>query len=131
MQAWGIVGVQREAALAATRVIAVVEELVDESVIRSDPDRTLLPGLVVDAVCVEPWGAHPSYAQGCYDRDNRFYREWDAISREPAELARWLDRWVRGVPSRAEYLELLGAERIATLRPGPKLSGQVNYGSYR
>ena len=131
VQAWGIVGVQREAALAAKRVIAVVEELVDESVIRADPDRTLLPGMVVDTVCVEPWGAHPSFAQGCYDRDNVFYRDWDAISRDPAVLERWLEEWVRGVPSRAEYVERLGAERLASLRPEPRPSGTVDYGSYR
>ena len=72
----GIVGVQREAALAARQVIAVVEQLVDSEVIRSDPNRTILPAMVVDAVCVEPMGAHPSYAQGIYDRDNGFYRAW-------------------------------------------------------
>ena len=131
VQAWGIVGVQREAALAAKRVIAVVEELVDESVIRSDPDRTLLPGMVVDAVCVEPWGAHPSFAQGHYDRDNRFYREWDAISRDQAGLDAWLDEWVRGVTSRAGYLELLGEARLAGLRPASRPSGSVDYGGYR
>src|SRR5207247_1100045 len=72
-QIWGLVGVQQEAAFASTRVIVVVEELVDEAVIRSDPNRTLIPGMIVDAVVVEPWGAHPSYAQGYYDRDNDFY----------------------------------------------------------
>jgi len=55
----------------------VVEELVDEAVVRADPNRTIIPGIVVDAVVVEPWGAHPSYVQGHYDRDNRFYRDWD------------------------------------------------------
>jgi glutaconate CoA-transferase, subunit A len=72
-QAWGLLGVQKEAAFAAERVIVVVEELVDEAVIRADPNRTIVPGLIVDAVVVEPWGAHPSYVQGHYDRDNRFY----------------------------------------------------------
>ena len=51
-------------------------------VIRADPNRTIIPGLIVDAVVVEPWGAHPSYVQGAYDRDNRFYRDWDPISRD-------------------------------------------------
>ena len=49
----------------------------DEAVIRADPNRTIIPGLIVDAVVVEPWGAHPSYVQGAYDRDNRFYLDWD------------------------------------------------------
>jgi glutaconate CoA-transferase subunit A len=131
VQAWGIVGVQREAALAARRVIAVVEELVDASVIRDDPDRTLLPGTVVDAVCVEPFGAHPSFAQGHYDRDSGFYRDWDAVSRDPARLQAWLDEWVRGLDGRAAYLERLGTAKVDALRPEPRPSGSVDYGSYR
>ena len=131
LQAWGIVGVQREAALAARRVIAVVEELVDPSVIRADPDRTLLPGTVVDAVCIEPFGAHPSFAQGHYDRDNRFYREWDAISREPARLSAWLAEWVLGLEGRAAYVARMGPEALDALRPEPRPSGSVDYGSYR
>jgi glutaconate CoA-transferase subunit A len=131
VQAWGIVGVQREAALAARRVIAVVEELVDASVVRDDPDRTLLPGTVVDAVCVEPFGAHPSFAQGYYDRDNAFYRDWDAIARDPARLDAWLDEWVRGLDGRAAYVERLGTDRVEALRPEPRPSGSVDYGSYR
>ncbi len=131
VQVWGIAGVEREAALAARRVIAVVEELVDTSVVRDDPDRTLLPGTVVDAVCVEPFGAHPSFVQGYYDRDNAFYRDWDAISRDPARLEAWLDEWVRGLDGRAAYVERLGPERVATLRPERRPSGSVDYGSYR
>ena len=130
-QVWGLLGCQKEAAFAADRVIVVVEELVDESVIRADPNRTILPGLVVDAVVVEPFGAHPSYAQGYYDRDNAFYLEWETISRDAASLAGWLDEWVRGVTGRAEYVDKLGADRIDALRPGPALSEPVNYGSYR
>jgi glutaconate CoA-transferase subunit A len=130
-QVWGLVGCQKEAAFAAERVIVVVEELVDESVIRADPNRTLIPGLIVDAVVVEPWGAHPSYAQGFYDRDNTFYLEWDAVSRDPDRLDAWLSEWVLGVSGRAEYLEKLGAERLAGLRPGAAPSGEVDYGAYR
>jgi glutaconate CoA-transferase subunit A len=131
VQVWGLLGCQKEAAFAAERVIAVVEEVVDESVIRADPNRTLLPGLVVDAVVVEPWGAHPSYVQGHYDRDNAFYRAWDAISRDEARLQAWLREWVHGVDGRAAYVEKLGAERIAALRPGSAPSGSVDYGAYR
>ena len=129
-QVWGLVGCQKEAAFAAERVIVVVEELVDEAVIRADPNRTLIPGLIVDAVVVEPWGAHPSYAQGSYDRDNRFYLDWDAISRDEALLQAWLKEWVHGLDGRADYLAKLGEERLATLRPGPAPSGAVDYGSY-
>ncbi len=130
-QVWGLLGCQKEAAFAAERVIVVVEELVDESVIRADPNRTILPGLVVDAVVVEPFGAHPSYAQGYYDRDNAFYLEWDVISRDADSLQRWLDEWVHGVSGRAEYLDKLGAPRLAALRPAPAPSGSVDYGEYR
>ena len=73
-------------------MIVVVEELVDEAVIRADPNRTIIPGLIVDAVVVEPWGAHPSYVQGAYDRDNRFYLDWDPISRDEAATQAWLAR---------------------------------------
>jgi glutaconate CoA-transferase subunit A len=129
---WGLLGCQKEAAFAAERVIVVVEELVDESVIRADPNRTVIPGLIVDAVVVEPFGAHPSYVQGAYDRDNRFYREWDGIAREAATTQAWLDEWVYGVSGRAEYVEKLGAERVRSLRPsGAAPSGSVDYGVYK
>ena len=126
-QIWGLLGVQKEAAFASQRVIVVVEELVDEAVIRADPNRTLIPGLVVDAVVVEPWGAHPSYAQGYYDRDNEFYVGWEAISRDPAALARYLDEFVYGVRDRAEYVarSAAGCER---LRAAQRVCAGVNYG---
>ena len=87
--------------------------------------------LIVDAVVVEPFGAHPSYAQGYYDRDNRFYIEWDAISREASSLEAWLDEWVYGLANRHEYVEKMGAERMLALRPTPAPSGSVDYGEYR
>src|SRR5881628_3258194 len=126
-QMWGLVGVQKEAAFASERVIVVVEELVDEAVIRSDPNRTVIPGMIVSAVVVEPWGAHPSYAQGYYDRDNDFYVAWEQISRDHGELRRYLDEFVHGVPDRAAYLEKhpgLAARLNATARYCPG----VNYG---
>src|SRR5467141_89912 len=116
-QVWGLLGCQKEAAFAAERVIVVVEELVSDEIIRADPNRTIIPGLIVDAVVVEPWGAHPSYVQGAYDRDNRFYLDWDPISRDEAATQGWLREWVYDLDGRAAYLERLGAERIATLRP--------------
>jgi glutaconate CoA-transferase subunit A len=130
-QVWGLLGCQKEAAFAAERVIVVVEELVDEDVIRADPNRTIIPGLIVDAVVVEPWGAHPSYVQGAYDRDNRFYLDWDAISRDEDALQAWLREWVYDLDGRAAYLDKLGAERIGGLRPGSAPSGSVEYGAYR
>jgi len=131
-QVWGLLGCQKEAAFAAERVIVVVEEVVPDEVVRADPNRTIIPGLIVDAVVVEPWGAHPSYVQGAYDRDNRFYLDWDPISRDEAATQAWLDEWVRGVSGRAEYLARLGEDRLASLRPSAAApSGSVDYGEYR
>jgi glutaconate CoA-transferase subunit A len=129
-QIWGLLGCQKEAAFASDRVIVVCEELVDEAVIRKDPNRTVFPGLIVDAVVVEPKACHPSYAQGYYDRDNRFYLDWDAVAREASSLEAWLDEWVYGLGSHPEYVEKLGAERWAALAPGEAWSDPVNYGEY-
>jgi len=131
-QMWGLLGAQKEAAFAADRVIVVVEELVDETVIRADPNRTVIPGLIVDAVVVEPFGAHPSYVQGAYDRDNRFYVGWDAISRDEGRLREWLDEWVMGVSGRGEYMARLGDAVRDRIRPtGSAMAGPVDYGEYR
>lgn len=127
-QIWGLYGVQKEAAFAAKRVIVVVEEIVEETVIRADPNRTVFPGLIVDAVVHEPWGAHPSYAQGYYDRDNAFYVAWDEISREEGTLGKWLDAFVYGVADRAEYMEKMGAALRQRLSAKPRVSAGVNYG---
>lgn len=125
-QIWGLMGVQKEAAFASRSVIVVVEELVDESVIRADPNRTLIPGLIVSAVVVEPWAAHPSYAQGYYDRDNEFYLAWEAISRDPDALRRYLDEFVYGVKDRAEYVGKCG--NLERLRASERMCAGVNYG---
>jgi glutaconate CoA-transferase subunit A len=127
---WGILGEQREAAFAARRVILTVEDIVDPAVIRSDPNRTLIPGLVVTAVCHVPHCAHPSYTQGYYDRDNSFYLEWDRISADPAQVAGWLDRWVYGVKDRAEYWDQLGPAVHERLKVAPLWSEPVNYGKH-
>jgi glutaconate CoA-transferase subunit A len=129
-QIWGLLGCQKEAAFAADRVVVVCEELVDERVIRADPNRTVIPGLIVDAVVVQPWACHPSYAQGYYDRDNRFYLGWDQVARDPATMDAWLKEWVYGLETHADYVEKLGSERRASLEPGDAWSGQVNYGRY-
>ncbi len=130
-QLWGLLGVQKEVAFAARRVIVVVEEVVKSDVIRSDPNRTVIPSLIVDALVHEPYGAHPSYVQGYYDRDNVFYLAWDEISRDEAATQAWLDEWVYGVPDRAAYLEKLGPETWERLAPGEAMAAPVNYGAYQ
>jgi glutaconate CoA-transferase subunit A len=127
---WGIVGEQKEVAFAAKKVILTAEEIVDESVIRSDPNRTMIPGFIVSAVCEVPHAAHPSYAQGYYDRDNEFYLEWDKISADPVLVKAYLDEWVYGVKDREEYWAKLGAEKQENLKIQALMSEPVNYGRY-
>jgi glutaconate CoA-transferase subunit A len=98
VQLWGIVGVQKEAALAADRVVVTVEEVVDA--LEPRPGAVVLPSWVVDAVAEAPGGAHPSYAHGYSVRDNAFYEAWDPISRDRDTFANWMRRNVLGsVPS--------------------------------
>jgi len=129
-QIWGIIGEQKEAAFASGRVILTAEEIVDEAVIRSDPNRTLIPAYIVDAVCHVPYASHPSYTQGYYDRDNAFYLEWDKISRSPDLVKDYLSEWVYGIKNRSEYWQKLGPETHERLKVAPSLSIPVNYGRY-
>lgn len=127
-QIWGITGVQQEAVYAAERVIVTVEEIVDDEVIRSDPNRTIIPAHAVDAVCVVPRGAHPSYVQGSYDRDNAFYRMWPKMAKDPQRLRDWLDEHIHGTVDHAEYLATIGEERLDSLKVASKPSEPVDYG---
>lgn len=127
-QMWGLTGIQAEAVYAARKAVVVVEELVDDEVIRSDPNRTLVPAHAVHAVVVCPRGAHPSFAQGYYDRDNAFYRAWSQISQDPERIRAWLDEWVLGTADHAEYVAKQGEEFWAGLAVGEALSEPVNYG---
>jgi glutaconate CoA-transferase subunit A len=127
---WGIIGEQKEAAFAAKKVILTAEEIVDESMIRSDPNRTMIPGIVVSAVCHVPFACHPSYAQGYYDRDNEFYLTWDKLSESAEATKQYLDDWVFGVKDRTEYWEKLGAETRKRLEVPQLMSEPINYGRY-
>jgi glutaconate CoA-transferase subunit A len=129
-QIWGIIGEQKEAAFAASRVIMTAEEIVDEAIIRSDPNRTIIPGFIVDAVCHVPYCAHPSYTQGYYDRDNSFYLAWDEISKTPEAVKAYLDEWVYGVSDRDEYWKKLGSEVHDRLKVASRPSATVDYGYY-
>jgi glutaconate CoA-transferase subunit A len=129
-QIWGILGEQKEAAFAADKVIITAEEIVDEEVIRSDPNRTLIPGFIVDAVCHVPYCAHPSYTQGYYDRDNSFYLQWDKISESPDEVKRYMNDWVYEIPDRQAYWKKLGPELHEKLKVKDRFSAPVNYGAY-
>jgi glutaconate CoA-transferase, subunit A len=89
----GIVGVQKQAVLAAKRSIVTVEEIVDTLEPHS-PNAVILPGWTVSAVVHVPGGAHPSYAHGYYKRDNAFYKKWDAISRDRDSFRAWIGEHV-------------------------------------
>jgi len=129
-QIWGILGEQKEAAFAARRVILTAEEIVDEAIIRSDPNRTLIPGFIVNAVCLVPYCSHPSYTQGYYDRDNAFYLEWDKISQDREATQKYLNEWVYGVKDRNEYWQKLGPETHSRLKIASRPSVPVDYGQY-
>ncbi len=85
----GIIGVQKEAALAATHVIVTVEEIVDDLRVPS-PNAAVLPQWTINAIVEAPGGAHPSYAHGYYRRDNAFYTAWDGIARERESFLGWM-----------------------------------------
>jgi glutaconate CoA-transferase subunit A len=88
IQMWGITGVQKEALLAARTTLVTVEEVVDD--LEPVPGQVILPSWALTYVAEAPNGAHPSYVHGYYERDNRFYREWDDISRDRERFARWM-----------------------------------------
>jgi glutaconate CoA-transferase subunit A len=127
---WGILGEIVELAFAAETLVLSIEELVDESVIRSDPDRTEIPATAVDYVVEEPYGSHPSYAQGYYSRDNEAYMEWDAVSNSRDSLESWLEEWVYGVANHAGYLKKLGADRLLDLQPRSAYATPIDMGRY-
>jgi glutaconate CoA-transferase subunit A len=128
IQVWGSTGDIPEAARAARRVIVTAEELVDEGTLRADPNRTLLLGRHVAAVVRVPFGAHPSYAQGMYGRDNRFYREWAQTSADPADLNSYLDEEVRATEGWDAHVER-ERERLDELsKVGESVPNSVNFG---
>ena len=112
---WGNFGVMTEAVRAARRVIVVAEEIVDPEVIASDPNRTVIPGFLVNAVVECRNGAHPSPVQGYYSRDNAFFRQYHEQTITIADSRAWLQRWVHGVTDRQAYMNQLGGCRVEEL----------------
>ena len=127
---WGTLGVTREAALAAKRVILVAEEIQPRERLLSDPGLVLVPTLKVAAVVHEPFGAYPSPVQGCYRRAHDFYHRYHEESRTEDGTRAWLDRWVHGAKDWAGFLELLGTDAQAAVRiTSPRLSEPLDYGA--
>lgn len=112
---WGSFGVMIEGVRAAKRVIVVAEEIVAPEVIASDPNRTVIPGFLVNAVVECPYGAHPSPVQGYYTRDNDLFREYHDQTKTKLASDAWLNRWVFNVPDHKSYLDQLGADRVGAL----------------
>jgi glutaconate CoA-transferase subunit A len=125
---WGNLGVMREAAYAAKRVILTCEEVVDHEVILSDPNRTLIPGFLVSHVVDASFSSHPSPTQGYARRDDDFYFDYHRQSRSLEGFQEWLQKWVFGAGDHEGYLDLLGKERREKLKPGRELfSPAVNF----
>ena len=112
---WGNLGVMLDGVRAARRVIVCAEEIVSPEVIASDPNRTVIPGFLVSAVCHAPLGAHPSPVQGYYNRDSEFFEQYHEQTKSVDDFARWAEKYIYGVKDLAEYAAVLGVERVAAL----------------
>jgi glutaconate CoA-transferase subunit A len=111
---WGILGVQKEAVLAAKKAIVTVEEIVDN--LKAWPNACILPSWTIAAVCCVPGGAFPSYAHGYYERDNRYYQGWDAIARDRNTFQAWIERYILETENFEEFRKLSAesASKIST-----------------
>jgi glutaconate CoA-transferase subunit A len=127
-QAWGMMGESRYGLQSCQKIIVCAEEIVESDVVMGDPNRTLVPGFRVNAVVEEPWGGHPAPVAGYYDMDWPYYAYYERGSRTEEKVHAFLRKWVHGVQSRREYLELLGDRRMDALRPEPFSSSPVSYG---
>ena len=101
----GITGIQKEAILASKKSIVTVEEIVDK--LDAPMNACVIPGWVVTFVCEVPRGAFPSYAQGYYQRDNAFCREWDTISRDRDTFQAWMQKHIMETAGFAEFMQSL------------------------
>ncbi|MDR9431928.1 MAG: CoA-transferase [Natronomonas sp.] len=126
---WGNTGVTYEAVRAADRVLVTAEEVVDLSVIKSDPSRTRITREQVDAVVEAPFGAHPAPVAGRYDRDNEFFLEYADGTRKPEGFDEWAEEWIHGVDDRESYREryeeAIGRDLSVT---EPTVAAEVRYG---
>ena len=116
-QAWGNLGVVREAAMAAKKVILTCEDVVEHEVILSDPNRNVIPGFVVSSVVHVPFGSYPSPTQGYARRDDDCYFEYHKATRSRAGFETWLREWVLNVPDHLSFLERVGGNRMEKIKP--------------
>jgi len=114
---WGNLGVTADAVAAAESVIVMAEQIVEPGELQTDPNRNLIHGFQVDAVCHVPFGCHPSPVQGYYDRDNDWFADYHRASKSAAEFHAWLRQWVLDLPDWQAYLERVGKARLEGLVP--------------
>jgi acyl CoA:acetate/3-ketoacid CoA transferase alpha subunit len=112
----GISGFGAELARSSKRLIISAEEIVDTEVFRNQPDRTLIPYYLVDAVVEAPFGSHPGEMCYVYDRDESQIREWVEASKDAQNTKAYLDKYIYGVNNHQEYLDLVGKDRLESLR---------------
>lgn len=126
---WGSLGITADAARASRAVLVTAEEIVPAEQLRRDPNRVVIPGLVVAAVCEARWGAHPSPVQGFYRRDHEAYVDYHRRTKTKQGYDAWRAEWVDGVPDLQGYIARLGNERVAALIPlTHQFAEPVDYG---
>src|SRR5256886_15849993 len=123
---WGNFGVMIEGVRAAKRVVVIAEKIVDPGVIASDPNRTVVPGFLVNAVVECRYGGKPSQVQGYYKRDDAFFRQYHEQTKTKSDSDAWLDRWVYGLEDRAAYMNQLGGCRVRSEEHTSELQSQSN-----
>ena len=102
-------------ARAAATVLVTTEELISDDDVRRHPDRTVIPGFVVDAVALQPFGSFPHECYGLYEADVEHFDEYVAgiTARGGAAVAEYLERYMYAPASYVDYLDLFGGERLA------------------
>jgi hypothetical protein len=112
----GISGFAFELARASKRLLISTEEIIDTELIRSQPDRTIIPYYLVDAVVEAPFGSHPGEMCYLYERDEAHIKSWVVASKTPEAAQAYLDKYIYGVKDHQEYLDLIGSERLGQLK---------------
>ena len=127
-QMWGLIGDTKFGINSCKKIIVAAEKIVDKKVIMESPERTIVTAHKVDAVVHEPWGGHPSYMQGYYYNDLEYRFNYAKETKTLEDWENWLEKWVTSVNDRAEYLNVLGEEKIMKLKAKSIMQGAVNYG---
>lgn len=114
----GISGFAAEMARASKRLIITAEEIVDESVIRAEPEKTIIPYYLTDAVVEAPFGSHPGEMAGKYERDEEHIRQYYQDSKDPNRAQAYLEKWIYSVADHQAYLEKVGVPMMNSLKIG-------------